>query len=83
MSLASAHRDDALRIGLTHAVLWFTTLVMIAFAVVVLTMASYAWFGSWQPEVRRVKAPSEAEVQAAVDHLRRAIDDYERGDRTL
>ena len=62
-----------------------TTIVMIAFALVLLSMACYAWFGSWQPEVRRVPADDDRdpEVRAAVQQLRQAIDDYERGDRTL
>jgi hypothetical protein len=60
----------------------FTTIVMIAFAVVVLTMAGYAWFGSWQPEPRRRRVPADG-VSAEVEALRRAIEAYERGDRTL
>ena len=59
----------------------FTTIVMIAFAIVVLTMACYAWFGSWQPEPRRVRLTDDGDVAAEVERFRRAIDDYERGDR--
>lgn len=59
----------------------FTTIVMIAFAVVVLTMACYAWFGSWQPEPRRLRLHKDGDVAAEIERFRRAIDDYERGDR--
>ena len=59
----------------------FTTIVMIAFAIVVLTMACYAWFWSWQPEPRRVRLTDDGDVAAEVERFRRAIDDYERGDR--
>jgi len=62
-----------------------TTLVMIAFALFVLTWAGYTWFGSWQPQPRRLPRDEqfEAEYDAAVQEMRRAIDDYERGKRSL
>ena len=62
-----------------------TTIVMILFALFVLTWAGYTWFGSWQPEVRRSTAEErlEAEYEIAVREMRRAIDDYERGERSL
>lgn len=62
-----------------------TTLVMIAFALFVLTWAGYTWFGSWQPEPRRLTAEErlEREYNVAVREMRQAIDDYERGERRL
>lgn len=61
----------------------FTTIVMIVFAAFVLTWAGYTWFGSWQPEPRRLRTPAERDYQAAVGAMRRAIEAYERGERTL
>jgi hypothetical protein len=59
----------------------FTSIVMLAFAVLVLTMASYAWFGDWEPRPRRV--PDEHDhVSAEVEALRRAIETYERERRS-
>ncbi len=55
----------------------FTSILMVAFAVLVLTMASYAWFGDWEPQPRRVPT-SEDHVSAEVDAFRRAIESYER-----
>lgn len=55
----------------------FTSIVMIAFAVLVLTMASYAWFGDWEPRPRRTSDPEDP-VSAEVAALRRAIEAYER-----
>ena len=55
----------------------FTSLVMVAFAVVVLTIASYAWFGDWEPRPRRRSDP-EDRVRAEVEALRRSIEAYER-----
>ena len=55
----------------------FTSIVMVAFAVVVLTIASYAWFGDWEPRPRRVRDP-EDRARAEVEALRRAIEAYER-----
>lgn len=62
-----------------------TTIVMILFALFVLTWAGYTWFGSWQPEPRRIAAEErlEAEYDRAVREMRQAIDDYERGERSL
>ena len=40
-------------------------------------------FGAWEPIVRRAPvADEEAEIQAAVRDMRRAIDEYERGQRS-
>jgi hypothetical protein len=58
----------------------FTSIVMVAFAVVVLTMSSYAWFGDWEPRPRRTSDP-EDRVSAEVAALRRAIETYEREHR--
>ena len=63
-----------------------TTIALVVFAVGLLAMASYAWFGSWQPEPRRVQPPhrhSEVEIQAALEQMRRGIEAYERGERPL
>ena len=55
----------------------FTSVVMVAFAVVVLTIASYAWFGDWEPRPRRTSDP-EDRARAEVEALRRSIEAYER-----
>jgi cytochrome c-type biogenesis protein CcmH/NrfG len=57
-----------------------TSIVMIVFAAAVVALALYNLFGSWEPVVRRVRPPSaaEAEIEAAVREMRRAIEDYER-----
>jgi len=63
-----------------------TTLVLIAVGGGLVAMALHAWFGSWQPEPRRVQPPqrhSEVEIQAALEQMRRGIEAYERGDRPL
>jgi hypothetical protein len=63
-----------------------TTIVMILFAIFVMSWAAYCWFSDWQPVVRRYLTPEEqleAEIQAAVHQMRRAIEDYERGERHL
>ena len=59
-----------------------TTIVLALFGLGLLAMASWAWFGSWQPVVRRVATPSEADIDAAVRQMRRSIDDYERRQRS-
>jgi hypothetical protein len=63
-----------------------TTIFMILFAIGLISWTIYLWFTDWQPEVRRYSTPEEeleAEIQAAVRQMRRAIADYERGDRLL
>jgi hypothetical protein len=63
-----------------------TTICMILFALGVTGWAVYCWFSDWQPVVKRYLTPEErleAEIQAAVQQMRQAIDDYERGDRHL
>jgi hypothetical protein len=59
----------------------FTSIVMVAFAVVVLTIASYAWFGDWEPRPRRLPT-AEERTRAEVEAFRRAIESYERDQRT-
>ena len=63
-----------------------TTIVMILFAIGVTSWALYCWFSDWQPVVRRYVSPEErleAEIEAAVQQMRQAIADYERGERHL
>jgi hypothetical protein len=62
-----------------------TTIVMIVFAIGVISMALRNLFGSWEPVVRRAtpEQRTEAEIEAAVRQMRRAIEDYERGERPL
>jgi hypothetical protein len=59
---------------------------LLLFGVGVTSWAIYLWFSDWQPEVRRLVSPEEeleAEIQAAVQQMRQAIEDYERGERHL
>ena len=62
-----------------------TTIVMIIFAVSVITMGLRNPFGSWEPIVRRASPEqrTDAEIEAAVREMRRAIEDYERGKHSL
>ena len=62
-----------------------TTIVMILFAIGVITWTLYLWFSDWQPAVRRylTEDEREAEIQAAVRQMRQAIADYERDNRHL
>jgi hypothetical protein len=62
-----------------------TTIVMIVFAIGLLSMALRNLFGSWEPVVRRAtpEQRTSAEIEAAVRQMRRAIEDYERGERSL
>ena len=57
----------------------FASIVMVAFALVVLTIASYAWFGDWEPQPRRLRVPPSPEVE--LESLRRAVEAYERDRR--
>ena len=60
-----------------------TTIVLVLFGLGLLAMAAYTWFGSWQPVVRRVpEAEADDDVEAAVRQMRRAIEDYERRQRS-
>jgi len=58
-----------------------TTIALVIFALGLLTMAGYAWFGSWQPVVRRLRT-TEDDIEAAVAEMRRSIEDYERRQRS-
>ena len=61
-----------------------TTIVMVAFAAGMIILGLRNLFGAWEPIVRRTPvSDEEAEIQAAVRDMRRAIDDYERGQRSL
>jgi hypothetical protein len=62
-----------------------TTIVMVLFAIGVISMGLRNLFGSWEPIVRRATPAqrTEAEIEAAVRQMRRAIEDYERGERSL
>lgn len=60
-----------------------TTIVMIVFAVCMITVGVRNLFGAWEPIVRREPVPDEeAEIQAAIVQMRRAIADYERQQRS-
>ena len=57
---------------------------MIVFAVALIIMGLRNLFGAWEPVVRRTPvSDEEAEIQAAVREMRRAIDEYERRQRSL
>ena len=60
-----------------------TSIVMIVFAVGMIIVGLRNLFGAWEPIVRRAPvSDEEAEIQAAVRDMRRAIDDYERRQRS-
>ena len=55
---------------------------MILFAGILLGWTIRCWFGDWQPQVRRAEGGrSEDEIKAAVEQMRRAIEEYEREQR--
>ena len=57
-----------------------TTMLLIAFAVGLITMTVRLYFGSWEPPRPR-RAPSDfydPEIEAAVREMRQQIEDYER-----
>jgi len=58
-----------------------TTIALVLFGLGLLAMASWAWFGSWQPVVRRARIESDDEIEAAVLQMRLAIEEYERRQR--
>ena len=62
-----------------------TTLVMIALTALVFALTFRAYFGSWEPQVRRAQPQtySDAEIEAALQQMRRGIEAYERGERPL
>ena len=62
-----------------------TTIVMVVFALALLSYTVWTWFGSWQPEPRRLSPERrlEDEYERAVREMREAIERYERGERPL
>ena len=61
-----------------------TSIVMIVFAIGMIVVGLRNLFGAWEPIVRRTPvSDEEAEIQAAVREMRRAIADYERNQRSL
>ena len=61
-----------------------TTIVMVAFAAGMIILGLRNLFGAWEPIVRRTPvSDEEAEIQAAVREMRRAINEYERQQRSV
>jgi hypothetical protein len=61
-----------------------TTIVMVVFAAGLIFVGLRNLFGAWEPIIRRAPvSDEEAEIQAAVRDMRRAIDEYERGQRSV
>ena len=59
-----------------------TSIVMVVFATALVMVGLRNLFGAWEPIVRRAPVPDEeAEIQAAIIEMRRAIADYERQQR--
>lgn len=60
-----------------------TSIVMVVFAAALVFVGLRNLFGAWEPIVRRTPVPDEeAEIQAAIFQMRRAIADYERQQRS-
>jgi cytochrome c-type biogenesis protein CcmH/NrfG len=61
-----------------------TTIVLVLFALGLLALTAYAWFGSWDAAVRGRGAPAsrQDEIEVAVLAMRRSIEDYERRQRS-
>lgn len=60
-----------------------TSIVMVVFAAALIVVGLRNLFGAWEPIVRPARLPDdEAEIQAAILQMRRAIDDYERQQRS-
>ena len=60
-----------------------TSIVMIAFALGMIVVGLRNLFGAWEPIVRRTPVTDEEEeIQAAVRDMRRAIEEYERRQRS-
>ena len=60
-----------------------TSIVMIVFAIGMIAVGLRNLFGAWEPIVRRRPvSDEEAEIQAAVRDMRRAIEEYERRQRS-
>jgi len=61
-----------------------TTIVMVLFAAGLIGVGIRNLFGAWEPIVRRTPvSDEEAEIQAAVRDMRRAINEYERRQRSV
>ena len=61
-----------------------TTMLLIAFAVGLITMTIRLYFGSWEPPPRRAQNhPYDREIEAAVREMRQQIEDYEQRHRRL
>ena len=60
-----------------------TTMVMIAFALGLITMTIRIYLGSWETRAphRASSAPYDAEIEAAVREMRQQIEDYEERHR--
>ena len=61
-----------------------TTIVLVLFALGLLALTAYAWFGSWDAAVRSrgASASRQDEIEVAVLAMRRSIEDYERRQRS-
>jgi hypothetical protein len=61
-----------------------TTIVLVLFALGLLALTAYTWFGSWEPVVRRPvpRGRDQDDIEVAVLQMRRAIEDYERRQRS-
>ena len=60
-----------------------TSIVMIAFAIGMIIVGVRNLFGAWEPIVRRTPvSDEEAKIRAAVREMRRAIEEYERSQRS-
>ena len=61
-----------------------TTIILIVFAVFVISWGLYNLFGNWDLAVERPRPEErvEAEFQRAVREMRQAIEEYERGERS-
>ena len=60
-----------------------TTMLLIAFAVGLITMTIRLYFGSWEPRAPR-RAPNpgyDPAIEAAVREMRQQIEDYEQRHR--
>ena len=57
-----------------------TTIVLILFALFVFALTAYAYLGSWDLAVRRPVVEDD-DIDAAVQQMRRAIEEYERRQR--
>ena len=62
-----------------------TTMLLIAFAVGLITMTIRLYFGSWEPpRPRRAPTqPYDPQIEAAVLEMRQQIEDYEQRHRRL